>query len=169
MSIRKSGASSVRAGQQIYVGRHWLTAFYALVPLIFISNNICYANVYSKQFFKFIVLRSHLQFTSCVFCCFFAAIYRAVVARKLLFQFLIHLPSNGFLLRSVLEKGPQCFLYYNYFLLVTYWWADGHSNMVGGMFLRPSFQFKCAIIRNLYEQVRILFRRSKLKTANMDS
>lgn len=130
MSIRTSGATTVRARQPILAGLDWLTAFYALVPLIFISNNICYANVYSKQFFKFIVLRSHLQFPSCVFCCFLVAIYRAVVARKLLFQFLIHLPSNGFLLRSVtLEKGPRCFfLNYNYFLPVTYWSADGYNN-----------------------------------------
>lgn len=62
MSIRKS-VITVRKGRMTIAGRHWLTAFYTLVPLIFISSNICYANVYSKQFFKFIALRSYLQFT----------------------------------------------------------------------------------------------------------
>lgn len=56
---------------------------------------------------------------------FFSA-FGQVVARNLLFQFLIHLLSNGFLLRSVLVgKGLRTVLNYNYFLSCGYWSADG--------------------------------------------
>lgn len=48
ISIRKNGVMSVRKGRMTIAGRYWLTTFYALVPLIFISSNICYAYVYSK-------------------------------------------------------------------------------------------------------------------------